>query len=413
MFVVIVNIHVHQSSRRSPQPENKKPSLLWRLAEKAFLAIPDGLMPVESGAWRQNAWAPRHIKNEAGNGEVRMRLFTIAGIALMGLCLVASPAWSESVPVQGTRYVVTHNPPRGEAHYISTFSGSSNAFGNWSCTGKGDVRYDSAERCGSTEVALGFVYADATAECVADELDYPFSIQFNDPVVCHPRSCFSPDHFGPRVGCTYSGEWIGTVTGGNGRTQGFRSGAVTFTETYTILEPEEKADGTIVVRHDTMLEGMLDVDFIEEAPSQNAAIEIPAPGSTMSGIGVISGWSCLSGELEADILDAGEVVGTVALSPGSPRADTEGVCGDSDNGFSTTVNWNLYGQGAKTIRLVRNGEEAISNSFSILRLSEDEFLRGKQGSAVVSDFPTEGQETLVEWSESRQGFAPTSVRDAQ
>ncbi len=38
MLFISVDIHVHytQSSSRSPQPENKKPSILWRIAEKAF-----------------------------------------------------------------------------------------------------------------------------------------------------------------------------------------------------------------------------------------------------------------------------------------------------------------------------------------------------------------------------------------
>ena len=43
----------------------------------------------------------------------------------------------------------------------------------------------------------------------------------------------------------------------------------------------------------------------------------------------------------------------------------------------------------------------------------DEFLKGASGMAIVENFPTEGQETVIEWDESRQGFFPTEVRDSQ
>ncbi len=119
------------------------------------------------------------------------------------------------------------------------------------------------------------------------------------------------------------------------------------------------------------------------------------------------------GELKAEIIDAGEVIDTVVLNHGSSRTDTEGVCGDTHNGFSATVNWNHYAAGEKTIRFIRNEEVLESNEFSVLKLSDEEFLTGASGTAVVENFPTEEQETVIEWDESRQGFFPTEVRDSQ
>ena len=128
----------------------------------------------------------------------------------------------------------------------------------------------------------------------------------------------------------------------------------------------------------------------------------------MSGIGVISGWSCLGGILEAEFRNAdGEVLATFPLGPRTPRADTESVCGDTLNGFSVTMNWNLLGLGAKTIHLIQNGEEVASRNFSVLALGV-EFLTG-MWTAAVSDFPTAGQGATVEWDESQQRFVVTEI----
>ena len=96
----------------------------------------------------------------------------------------------------------------------------------------------------------------------------------------------------------------------------------------------------------------------DELPANDVTIEVPAEGSTMSGIGVISGWSCLGGELAAEFRNAdGEVLATVPLGTRTPRGDTESVCGDTLNGFSATMNWNLLPAGEASIHLIQNGEE--------------------------------------------------------
>jgi len=64
------------------------------------------------------------------------------------------------------------------------------------------------------------------------------------------------------------------------------------------------------------------------------------PASFQSGIGVISGWVC-----EADTVEI-ELNGVPhEAAYGTERVDTQGACGDTDNGFGLLFNWNLLGDG--------------------------------------------------------------------
>ena len=350
-----------------------------------------------------------------------MSTFTRAGLYLIGaLCLMVGPAWAESVPYTATwRSQSSFNLMTNASHFATHISGSSNAFGKYTCTGGNpatppQLTAEEAEsRCGAGYAAFpldGNVYT-----CSAEGLSYPFTLRADDgQVQCFPLRCYNAEPPPFFTDCTYPLTATRTITGGDGETHGV-TGSVTSTDTITILPSLERIEGDFFIFGATATsQGTMDIEFIEdEEPMRGFNLEIPAPDSTVNGVGIISGWSCLGGELKAEIIDAGEVVDTVVLNHGSSRTDTEGVCGDSNNGFSATVNWNHYAQGAKTIRLIRNGEEAESNEFSILRLSDDEFLTGASGMCVVNNFPDAGQDTTIEWDESRQGFFPTGIRDSQ
>ena len=69
-------------------------------------------------------------------------------------------------------------------------------------------------------------------------------------------------------------------------------------------------------------------------------LENPGPNSFQSGIGVISGWVC---EAEAVEIELG-ALGVQPAAYGTARLDTEGACGDTDNGFGLLFNWNLLGR---------------------------------------------------------------------
>ena len=67
-------------------------------------------------------------------------------------------------------------------------------------------------------------------------------------------------------------------------------------------------------------------------------LENPGPASFQSGLGVISGWVCAADTVEIELNGVPH-----EAAYGTERADTQGACGDSDNGFGLLFNWNLLG----------------------------------------------------------------------
>ena len=76
-----------------------------------------------------------------------------------------------------------------------------------------------------------------------------------------------------------------------------------------------------------------------------AMLEIPTPNTTHSGIGVISGWKCQANGPLTVRFDGGPAL---PLLHGSERTDTQGVCGDKNNGFVSIMNWGNLGDGQHT-----------------------------------------------------------------
>ena len=132
-------------------------------------------------------------------------------------------------------------------------------------------------------------------------------------------------------------------------------------------------------------------------------LENPGPGSWQSGIGVLSGWVC-----EADMVEVVLDDRPVQLAAyGTERADTEAVCGDTDNGFGLLFNWNRLEDGVHTVRALADGEEFGRATFTVTTLGT-EFLRGIEGETVVPDFPSPGEAVRLRWQESNQNFVITS-----
>ena len=133
-------------------------------------------------------------------------------------------------------------------------------------------------------------------------------------------------------------------------------------------------------------------------------LEIPAPGSQQSGVGLISGWKCTGTTLTAAV----DGMAPLPVPYGSPRGDTQGICNDTDNGFGVLINWNLLGNGAHTLRLYDNGVEFASATFTVQTLG-GEFLRGLSKTVEVPNFPNAGQTTTLQWSEAAQNFVITGL----
>ena len=129
-----------------------------------------------------------------------------------------------------------------------------------------------------------------------------------------------------------------------------------------------------------------------------AVLEIPPLGSSQSGLGLISGWAC---EAEEIVI---ELAGTpIPAAYGTPRADTQMRCGDTNNGFGLLVNWNNLGDGEYPIRALADGVEFANTTVQVTTFGV-EFLRGVSGTFTLSDFPRSGNETRIRWEESLQNF---------
>jgi hypothetical protein len=133
-------------------------------------------------------------------------------------------------------------------------------------------------------------------------------------------------------------------------------------------------------------------------------IENPPPGSTQSGIGLISGWKCTGKNLTA-VIDG---VYILTLVYGSERLDTQGACGDANNGIGLLVNWNLLSNGQHVIEFFDNGVKFATVTFTVQTLGS-QFLRGKSKIVTVSNFPNSGQTTTLKWSEAAQNFVITGL----
>ena len=134
------------------------------------------------------------------------------------------------------------------------------------------------------------------------------------------------------------------------------------------------------------------------------ALENPGPGAFKSGIGVISGWVCDASRVEVEI--AGN---RLTAAYGTDRADTRAACGDTDNGFAVLVNWNIFGAGSHTARLLVDGTEFARSTFQVTTFGQ-EVLRGASKTVTVQDFPRTGSTAVLEWEESSQNFV---IREAR
>lgn len=133
-------------------------------------------------------------------------------------------------------------------------------------------------------------------------------------------------------------------------------------------------------------------------------LENPQPGSFQSGIGVISGWACKATRIDIVIDQAA----TFEAAYGTSREDTRSVCGDANNGFGLLINWNLFGSGTHTVRVLADGAQFGSATFAVTTLGA-EFLSGKSGTFVLNDFPMAGQSITIQWQEASQNFIVTGM----
>ena len=134
-------------------------------------------------------------------------------------------------------------------------------------------------------------------------------------------------------------------------------------------------------------------------------LENPQPGSFQSGIGVISGWACDAWQIEISF-DGGPLV---KAGTGTQRGDTGSVCGDTDNGFGLTFNWNLLGDGSHTVQAYAAGVEFASVTVTVTTQGEA-FRRGLRRLVTLPDFPEVGTDVILQWQEAQQNFVISTTK---
>jgi hypothetical protein len=108
-------------------------------------------------------------------------------------------------------------------------------------------------------------------------------------------------------------------------------------------------------------------------------------------------------------------VDNFARSPagyGTSRGDTQGACGDSNNGFSLLINWNLFGDGVHTVRAFADGVQFASTTVTVVTFGS-QFLRGESATCRVLQFPNSSTDTVLTWQESLQNFTITETVPTQ
>ncbi len=159
--------------------------------------------------------------------------------------------------------------------------------------------------------------------------------------------------------------------------------------------------------------GIIAAFLLTSSAAHAATLGIPTPHTTVSGIGVISGWKCEAGELTVRF-DGGE---PIPLLHGAERADVlnAGACDHATAGFLSIMNWGNLGDGEHTAVVYDDGVEFGRSVFTVRRF-RDAFVRDAALTLPVQDFPHQGENAVFTWSEATQHLeladafvAPTST----
>jgi len=145
-------------------------------------------------------------------------------------------------------------------------------------------------------------------------------------------------------------------------------------------------------------------------------LESPQAGEVVSGVGLIRGWACYAEEEDKQWAEA--TIGNVsyqiddgplqALPYGSARTDTAERCPTdaTDTGFGATEYWGNYSEGSHDITLFVDGVAVETRAFVVARPQQG-FIKGLEADFLLLNFPEEGSEALIEWSEADQNFIIT------
>ena len=174
-----------------------------------------------------------------------------------------------------------------------------------------------------------------------------------------------------------------------------------------ILSGEENISSSVrsfASREDGAAGPRLTIDYTAGQPNTAATAESPAAGSVQSGVGLIRGWACEAQQVSIAI-DGSD---RIPIAWGTSRADTQGVCGDANNGYGMVIAWGLLGSGTHRLQTFVDDAPIGDVEFEVVTIGS-EFETGLSGEYVLEDFPAPGDAVRVTWSEADQNFIVTGV----
>ena len=135
------------------------------------------------------------------------------------------------------------------------------------------------------------------------------------------------------------------------------------------------------------------------------SLDRPREGDFLGGITAIGGWICEANYTSFWARSVGDPRWMKFRVPyGGSRADTEEICGDSDNGFGMEVNWNLFGDGPVEVWFGSNGKGRKRFVVTVVTLGEEFVEDASQEVYTLQDFPSEGEVVDLQWNEQLQNF---------
>lgn len=131
----------------------------------------------------------------------------------------------------------------------------------------------------------------------------------------------------------------------------------------------------------------------------------PVDGTTVSGVGVISGYHCTSKDIDVYI----DGVWISKAGAGTTLLGTQGVCGRTDTGFSFLYAFNNLSNGQHTISVTADGVAFAQNTVTTFRSGGVPWLSGASKSIKIPDFPNAGEMATLQWVQSYQNFLITNI----
>ena len=140
-------------------------------------------------------------------------------------------------------------------------------------------------------------------------------------------------------------------------------------------------------------------------------LENPVEGSTVTGVNILSGWTCDPGPVWIKFSSSDRII---YIPFGMERLDTNAVCGRWHTGFATLFNWNILGPGEHTVTIyAQNGriqKEALTRTFTVVDYGE-EVRTDLSGEWVLHDWPEVGVDTVVAWNPARQNVEIVDIEE--